>query len=280
VSLTKIQTDILRLLASQRDPESYVAGAAPLNRYAPRYSADIDVFHDDEQRVASTVEKDIKTLEAAGYKVRTLRSLPTICTVEVTRENEATHLEWGGDSPYRFFPTLPDDTFGYVLHPVDLATNKVMAAAGRHEVRDLVDLVTIHETILPLGAVVWAAVQKAPGFTPEGLVAEIRRNSNYPAAEWRAIASAEPIDPAVITTKLRTALDEAEAFALRMPTDKIGLLFLEGTKVVQPDPEHLDKYETHAGQKQGHWPTNPEISAAMFPRYNKKQSNGSNDPKP
>ena len=30
--LTKIQTDILRLLASHRDPESYVARATPPNR--------------------------------------------------------------------------------------------------------------------------------------------------------------------------------------------------------------------------------------------------------
>ena len=37
-----------------------------LNRYAPRYSAAINIFHDDEQRVASVVEKDSKTLKAAG----------------------------------------------------------------------------------------------------------------------------------------------------------------------------------------------------------------------
>jgi hypothetical protein len=61
-----------------------------------------------------------------------------------------------------------------VLHSVDLAMNKIMAAAGRREVRDIVDVVTIEETILPLGAVVWAAVEKAPGFTPGGLIAEIR----------------------------------------------------------------------------------------------------------
>ena len=46
------------------------------------------------------------------------------------------------------------ETFGYVLHPVDLAMNKVMAATGRREVRDLVDLVMIHHSILPLGAVI------------------------------------------------------------------------------------------------------------------------------
>jgi len=176
------------------------------------------------------------------------------------------------DSDYRFFPTMQDETFGYVLHPVDLAMNKVMAAAGRRELRDIVDLVTIHETILPLGAVIWAAVEKSPGFTPEGLIAEIRRNANYPAAEWRALQSSDPLDPKDITARLRAALDQAEAFVARMPTDKLGLLFLEAGEVVQPDPDRLDAHQTHAGQRRGQWPSSPEISAAMFERYNKKPS--------
>jgi hypothetical protein len=54
-----------------------------------------------------------------------------------------------------------------MLH-LDLAMNKAMAAAGRREVRDIVDAVTIHETILPLGAVIWAAVGKAPGSRRRG----------------------------------------------------------------------------------------------------------------
>jgi hypothetical protein len=58
-----------------------------------------------------------------------------------------------------------------------------MAAAGRREVRNLVDLLTIHETILPLGAVIWAAIEKSPGFTPEGLIAGLRRNSSYSSGE-------------------------------------------------------------------------------------------------
>jgi hypothetical protein len=48
VPLSRIQTEILRLLAAHRDPESYVAGAAPLNREEPQISGDIDVFHDRE----------------------------------------------------------------------------------------------------------------------------------------------------------------------------------------------------------------------------------------
>ena len=266
VPLSKIQTDILRLLASHRDPESYVAGATPLNRDAPRFSADIDIFHDRQERVTSAAMADMKTLQEADYEVTLLRELPSICTAKVARRNASTHLEWVADSDFRYFPALRDELFGYVLHPVDLAMNKAMAAAGRRELRDLVDLVTIHNTILPLGAVVWAAVEKSPGFTPEGLIAEIRRNSQYPLAEWRALASAEPLDPARIMTHLRAALDEAEAFAGRMPTGKLGLLFLRGAAIVQPDPDRLDSYRTHAGQRRGQWPTSLEITAAMFER--------------
>ncbi len=195
-----------------------------------------------------------------------LRQLPLIYAAEVTLQNQATRLEWVADSDFRFFPTMRDETFGYLLHPVDLATNKVMAAAGRREVRDLVDVVTIHETILPIGAVIWAAVEKSPGFYPEGLIAEIRRNSNYPAAEWNALQMSEPLDPKTIVRRLREILEDAEAFVGRMPTDKVGLLFLEGSKVVQPDPTRLQDYQTHAGQRRGQWPSSAEITAAMFER--------------
>jgi len=181
----------------------------------------------------------------------------------------AHRLEWVVDSDFRFFPTMRDEVFGYVLHPVDLAMNKVMAAAGRRELRDLVDLVTIHETILPLGAVIWAAVEKSPGFTPEGLIAEIRRNSHYPTTEWLTLISSEPLDPKDITRRLRTGLEEAEAFVMKMPTDKAGLLFLKDVHVVQPDPDRLGDYQTHAGRRRGQWPTSAEISGAMLERYTK-----------
>jgi hypothetical protein len=241
--LSKLQTDILTVLASHRDPESH-------NRNAPRYSDDVDFFHDREERVAIAALDDAQSWRP--------------------RANDITRLEWVVDSDYRFFPTVRDDTFGYVLHPVDLAMNKTMAAAGRREVRDVVDLVTVHKTILPLGALIWAAVEKSPGFTPEGLIAEIRRNAHYPAPDWRALIMSEPVDPADISARLRSALDEAEAFVTRMPTSKMGLLFLQNGEVTQPDPDLLETYETHAGQRRGHWPTNPDIAAAMFERLKKR----------
>ena len=63
------------------------------------------------------------------------------------------------------------------------------------------------------------------------------------------------------------ALDDAEAFVMRMPTDKSGLLFLQGSILVQPDPGRLEGYQTHAGQRRGQWPASAEIAAATSERY-------------
>ncbi len=269
--LTRFQSRILRLLAAHRDPESYVAGSTPLNREWTRFSEDIDIFHDREERVAQAAEEDTAALRTEGLDIVWQRREPAIYTAEIRSGDERTHLEWVVDSDFRFFPTVKDELFGYMIHPIDLATNKVMAAAGRQKAADAVDLLTIHEHVLPLGAVIWAAVEKAPGYTPEGLIAEIRRNATrYREEDLRAVPSNEVIDPKIFHSRLRAVLDEAEAFVLRMPTEKIGLLFLKDGKVVQPDPGHLDDYTTHAGQRRGHWPTSTAISAAMLERCKEK----------
>ncbi len=270
--LTRIQTEVLRVLASRRDAESYVAGGTPLNLSGGRFSSDIDVFHDREERVAVAANGDGQALEEAGFEVRWLRRHPQIHTASVAGSHGITRLEWVVDSDYRFFPVVPDEIFGYKLHPVDLATNKIMAAAGRRELRDLVDAVTVHQSILPLGAVVWAAVDKAPGFSPESLIAEIRRNSNYPLAEWRALSSETPVDPVLTSTKLRAALDQADAFVAQMPSALQGLLFVEGSveeggRPVQPDPTRLPEYTTHAAVRRGHWPGSSEVLSAMLDSY-------------
>jgi hypothetical protein len=138
---------------------------------------------------------------------------------------------------------------------------------GRREPRDIVDLLTIHDRILPLGAAIWASVGKAPGFTPEGVIDEIRRTARYTEADFRRIASDPPVDAPVTMRRLAEILSEAEAFIARMPTGKAGLLFLLHGKATQPNPANLDSYQTHAGQRRGHWPGSSEIGSAMLEGY-------------
>ena len=264
--LSKIQGDILRLLAAHRNPESYIAGAVPLNRDGPRFSDDIDIFHDREEAVAAAADADAAVLVQAGFSLRWLRREPGIHGAVVERHAESMRLEWARDSDFRFFPTIRDDIFGYVLHVIDIATNKALAAAGRREPRDVLDLLTVHDRHIPLGAVIWAAVAKDPGFSPESLVAEIRRNARYLRDDYADLAMVGPVDAGEIARRLRTALEDAEAFIRAMPVGKEGLLFLKDGRPVQPNPATHEGYVEHAGRRRGHWPSSPEIGSAMLER--------------
>jgi hypothetical protein len=265
VPLNSLQVEALKVLASARDPESYVAGSTPLNLASARYSADIDIFHDRAERIAQQAESDAVLLKGAGFTVAWLRQTAFVHSATIAKGDEHTKLEWVGDSDFRFFPVVRDPLFGFRLHPFDLAVNKLFAAAGRSEPRDIYDLAIVHKTIAPLSAFVWAGVEKSPGFTPEGLVAEVRRNLLHPLSAWQEVAVEGSLDPKAITETVRVALNSAEAFAARMRTEKLGLVFLsrEG-KPVEPDPNRLGDYVEHRGERRGHWPTSPEISQAMF----------------
>jgi hypothetical protein len=263
-----LQTTLLQLLAGNRNPESYVAGAVALNRDGPRYSSDIDIFQDSDERLVATAEADAATISAAGYRLTWTHTRGTgKRSALVEGMGEATQLDWVADSDFRFFPAVADALFGYVLHPVDLATNKAAAAADRRVPRDIVDLVTIDARILPLGAVVWAASGRFPGQTPEQILAEIVRHSRFTAEEFRSLAVDSPLDIPALSQRIRDMLKAADAFIAAMPSDVAGCVFLLDGKIVQPDPAKLGTYQRHEGKRRGHWPTSGEIGRAMLQRY-------------
>jgi hypothetical protein len=268
VPISKFQSDVLRLLASQRSPDSYVAGGIAINRHGPRFSNDIDIFHDCVAILDSAVKADEAALTAAGYK---LIAPPYQRTgkheITVEKNGEQMQLEWVTDSAFRFFPTQQDDLFGYVLHPADLAANKAAAAADRRVPRDIADLVTIHENILPLGAVITAACGKFPGTTPEEMLSEITRHSRFTAEEFSSLAADPPLDPRTLQSRIRAMLDAAETFIATLPSEAVGFLFMESGKPVQPDVAALAKYPRHQGAPCGLWPSSPEISHSMLDHY-------------
>lgn len=268
--LGKFQSDVLRVLAAQRSPDSDIAGGVAINREGPRFSGDIDIFHDSEARLEAAANTDAAALTAAGYAVTWERVREGKRDATVSRGSEAMPLEWVTDATFRFFPTQPDELFGYVLHPVDLATNKASAAADRRVPRDVVDLVTIHETILPLGAVVCAAVGKFPGVSPEGMLTEITRHSRFTAEEFEALATEEPVDVPALHRRIRSMIEDAESFIAKLPSDAVGVVFMDGDRAVQPDVDALDKYQRNPGAPRGFWPSSPDIARAMLDRYNDK----------
>ena len=161
----------------------------------------------------------------AGLKVTWLKEYTGKRQALIEGLGEAMQLDWVADSDFRFFPAQPDELFGYVLHPVDLATNKAAAAADRRVPRDIVDLVTIHENILPFGAVICAAVGRFPGMSPEEMLSEITRHSRFTAEEFRVLATEKPIDVPELHRRIRRMIEDAEIFISRIPSEAVGSFF-------------------------------------------------------
>jgi hypothetical protein len=227
VPLTDFQRTLLAELAKAPTDDRYLAGGAAMH-FAPhsaRYSDDLDFFHDSEARVARAFARDREQLARAGYVVDVEQSLPGFVRAVVRRGPSATRVDWAHDSAWRFMPLVRDTLGGWLLHPVDLAVNKVLALAGRDEPRDFVDMLFVHRTILPLAALCWAAAGKDPGFTPLSLLELLRRRGRYRPEDFARLNLAQPFDLAAAKATWLVALDETEAFARARPPDESGCLY-------------------------------------------------------
>ena len=246
MAITRFQKDICRLVAKNRKHRgvSYVAGGVALNQLIdnPRLSRDIDVFTDVAAAVYDAWDSDGVLLQANGYVVSTLRQLPTFIEAEVTKGTNTVLMQWAQDSAFRFFPLLEDETFGLVLHPFDLATNKVLALAGRLEVRDWVDLINCHDKLQHAGYLFWAACGKDPGFGPASLLAEAKRSSHYSAVEIGQLAFDGPApDASALGKAWRGVLKESAEILDLLPADEVGKCVLdEHANLFRGDPSSLE----------------------------------------
>ncbi len=236
--LTDFQAGLGRLLAVNRSEDSYLAGGAALLS-APntrRYSQDLDYFHDSAARVATAFQADSATLGAHGYDLETEIVQPGYIRAVVRRGEQATKLEWAQDSTWRFMPVQRSEDFGYRLHPIDLATNKVLALAGREEPRDLLDTLDLHERLLHLGPMIWAAVGKDPGFSPQSLLELLRRRGKIRPEDLRRLYLAGPLDIQELKSAWLAALDGAEAFIGSRPPGEAGCLYYDPASKLFVDP--------------------------------------------
>ena len=108
--ISRFQSAVLRVLAAQRSPDSYVAGGVAINRDGPRFPGDIDIFQDSGDRLDHAVAADGAALSAAGYRI--LWDPPRAGRRETTIALGADEmrLEWAVDAAFRFFPAQPDLT--------------------------------------------------------------------------------------------------------------------------------------------------------------------------
>src|SRR5215216_4880915 len=103
--LGTFEREILRFLAQNRNPDSFVAGATVLHQaeQSPRISRDIDFFHDTAEAISAAVEKDSATLQAHDFTVEIPHPQPTFQRGFIRKKDQQTKIEWLYDSAFRFF---------------------------------------------------------------------------------------------------------------------------------------------------------------------------------
>ena len=250
---------ILRLLAANRNPESFLAGASVLLRdeNSHRWSQDIDLFHDTSESLSTAAVADTAVLEKNGFKVIWDHVHPTFRRALVSKNDLMTKLEWVFDSAFRFFPVEPDIEVGYVLNFWDAATNKLLALAGRGELRDYLDVLQIDRLHMSLGGLAWAACGKDIGYTPQFLIQEAQRLTHYSASLLQKIKLREPVDLMECKKQWLSTAFNAEQLINRLPAEEVGCLYLDPTgKPVTPDPdsEEFPTLTRHFGSIRGAWP--------------------------
>ena len=258
--LGAFEQKVLRLLAVNRNPDSYVAGATVLNQdpASPRPFKDVDVFHDTAESLAQSADRDITTLRTSGFQViEAGRRHDTFCRALVRRGGQQTKIEWVFNSAFRFFPVEPDPDLGWRLNFWDVAVNKVLAFAGRSEARDWVDVLHLHQRHLHLGALAWAGTGKDPGLSPEAIIRWGGRQAVYRPEDLADLTLSEPVTLAQLKERWLEASSAALELIARLPLGEVGCLYLNSAaRPVCPDPTTMEfrKLTRHFGSVKGAWP--------------------------
>lgn len=259
--LTDFQREILRFLSANRSPNSVFAGGAVLGRDGIRLSHDLDIEQFSIEQTVASFLSDKAALESKGYVVTVNDNYPIHrghVQAGVMRGHVFTQLEWTTDSAARFFPAVEDQEFGWCLHPLDLATNKILALAGRREPRDYFDIVQLHRGGVHIAALAWAAFGKDAGLTPELILDEITRNSNYTMEDLKAILTTEPFDPVLLKRDFLNGVAAARELFATLPYEHAGFLYLDGGgNAHTPDPNAAanGQLTLHGVTVGGAWPT-------------------------
>ncbi|MCE6957864.1 hypothetical protein LAZ40_02175 [Cereibacter sphaeroides] len=267
--LHRTQVEVLQLLASQRSPDSYLAGGTLSGREGRRYSSDLDIFHSTRDITLACFEADRQVLERNGYTVLpdTVPRPGFVRAIVTAPDGEALRMDWAHESSFRFFPVIPDPLTGWQLHWADAATNKVLAAGGRDKARDAFDILYWNRNPLSLGALIWAAVGKDAGFSPDLLLDEILRNARLSPMDLARLRIEGPYDPIEHAARFRAACRDARDLIRRLPPETVGKLFVnERGEPIEPDPDDPDTLvRTHEGSNRGCWPTFPIPDDAPSP---------------
>lgn len=272
--LSKIQTEVLGLISVNRSPESHLAGATGIHMSpkAIRISHDLDLFHDSEKAVADAFNKDIQILKENEYTIEVSLSQPGFIRARIHNASGSLLIDWAQDSIWRFMEPVSLQGIGWVLHPVDLAVNKVHALAGRDEPRDFLDTIYLHHQVLPLGALIWAAAGKDPGMNPRMLLELLQRKGHITQKEIERLDLSTEVLLEDLIRDWKQALADAKDWIKNRPAEESGCLYTDPATGRLIAPEIGKDAAILRGQPGGVLPTIQGVPARSFTESPELQS--------
>ncbi len=187
-SLSRSQRRIISSVMDVIAPDGFViAGgvALVLSGVSNRPTEDLGAFSSSCDDVSIVVDRLVGELDRAGYTTEAHRNTESFARMTVrTGQWRRTELrvELGRDT--QLLESVPS-SIGPMLSLRELAANKVLAAFGRHEPRDLVDLAQI-ASVVALSDAYADAARKDPGFDADVLREMVTRTCGVRDELWPA----------------------------------------------------------------------------------------------
>ncbi len=174
----------------------YLTGETALARgyLHHRFSDDLDLFANLDQRFAIWCEQFVTALEANSmWETTVALRQQYFVRIFVTRENVTLKIECVNDVPSHIGEIQQHPVLGRLNSPENILANKLTALLGRDEPKDVADVWMLTGKMgLSIKEAITGARSKAAGLYPPALA---RRLFTVTRADWEAVRWTTPPDP-------------------------------------------------------------------------------------
>jgi hypothetical protein len=201
--LYPLQDRILARVAAL-DTGFYLTGGTAASRgyLHHRYSDDLDLFVNDDERFGLWAQRVVQALVDSGeWTVAVIQQEQRFVRLTVTAHAVVLKIEMINDVPAHVGPLKQDPVLGLLDSAENILANKLTAVVDRREPRDLADIWGFCCRLgLPCEAALENAQSKAAGLFPADVA---RALLSVTEADWRLVRWSEAPDPARFVADLK-----------------------------------------------------------------------------
>ncbi len=194
--LYPFQDEVLRCIASC-DTRFYLSGGTAVSRgyVAHRFSDDLDLFVNDDERFSLWADRIVGALaEAGGWRIAVLVREERFVRIHIdARDDLNMKVEMVNDVPSHIGEVRTHATLGRIDSPENLLANKLTAIVDREEAKDLADIWGLTTKLgLSIERALDDAHSKAAGLFPPDLARVLLSASR---SDWELIRWHDAPDP-------------------------------------------------------------------------------------